>query len=81
MLFGRIGQEHDFVSEFEKIPDLADLSIYEDLNNNDAFNFISIYINTMQVNINEYVASYPIKEFDRFANKGTIVTYNSSLNI
>lgn len=79
MMFDYIGQEHAFALEFEKLPDVTDFSIYEDINNADAFNFVSIQADTTKmkdfVNIDEYIANYPVKELGRYAENGTIITY------
>jgi hypothetical protein len=79
MMFDRIGQEHAFALEFEKLPNITDFSIYEDTNNTDAFNFVGIQADTTKmndfVNIDEYIANYPVKELGRYAENGTIITY------
>ena len=79
MMFDRIGQEHAFALEFEKLPNITDFSIYEDTNNTDAFNFVGIQSDTTKmkdfVDIDEYIANYPVKELGRYAENGTIITY------
>lgn len=79
MMFDRIGQEHVFALEFEKLPNVTNFSIYENINEADAFNFVGIQTDTTQIksfiNIDDYIANYPVKELGRYAENGIIITY------
>lgn len=79
MVFDSIGQDHFFVLEFEKLPNITDFSIFEEPSNPNAFNFEGIKVDTTQkrdfVNIDDFIADYPVKEFGRYVVKGTNVSY------
>lgn len=79
MLFDEIGQKHAFVLEFEKIPDVSRFHIIENENEENAFNFYDIEIDTTAVssfvNIDDFITPYPVKEMGRYADNGNIITY------
>jgi hypothetical protein len=79
MLFDRRNQRHQFILEFEKIPEGKSFDIIEDLNNPNAFNFYGVSYaptdSTNYINVDEFIADYPVKEFGAYAIKGTTVYY------
>lgn len=80
MMFDRPGQRHQFVLEFEKLPeDCSCFDIVEDLNNPQAFNIRNISYNTVDsdpfINIDDFIADYPLKEYGQYYVNGTPVTY------
>ncbi len=80
MLFDRPGQRHQFVLEFEKLPeDCSSFDIVEDLNNPQAFNIRNISFNTTDsvpfVNVDDFIADYPLKEYGQYYVNGTVVSY------
>ena len=79
MQLDRPNQEHAFVLEFEKLPDVCNFDIYEDVKSSTAFNFIGINTDTIakneMMNIDDFVSPYPVKELGQYADNGQIVTY------
>lgn len=79
MMFDKRNQRHQFVLEFERIPDGASFNMIESEENPNAFNFYGITYNptdsTSYVNIAEFIADYPVKEFGQFAVNGNTVSY------
>lgn len=80
MLFDRPGQRHQFVLEFEKLPDdCSNFDIIEDLNNPQAFNIRNISFNQSDsvtfINVDDYIEDYPLKEYGQYYVNGTVVTY------
>lgn len=80
MLFDRPGQRHQFVLEFEKLPeDCSNFDIIEDLNNPQAFNIRNVSFNSTDsvpfVNVDDYIADYPLKEYGQYYVNGTVVSY------
>lgn len=80
MLFDYAGQHHKFVLEFEKIPDdCTQFSIIESLDNPLAFNIRNIIFNPTDsfdyINIDDYIADYPLKEYGQYYVNGHVVTY------
>lgn len=80
MLFDRPGQRHQFVLEFEKLPDnCSNFDIVEDLNNPQAFNIRNIAFNISDsvpfVNVDNFIEDYPLKEYGQYYVNGTIVSY------
>ena len=79
MMFDRKNQRHQFILEFEKIPDGESFNIIEDQSNPTAFNFYGISYNQTDssnyINIDEFIADYPVKEFGQFAVNGNTVSY------
>lgn len=79
MMFDRRNQRHQFILEFERIPDGKSFDMIESNESPNAFNFYGISYNptdsTSFVNIDEFIADYPVKEFGQFAVNGTTVSY------
>ncbi len=80
MLFDRPGQRHQFVLEFEKLPeDCFTFDIVEDITNPQAFNIKNVSFNPNDtvpfVNIDDYIEDYPLKEYGQYYVNGTVVTY------
>ena len=79
MMFDRPNQRHNFVLEFEKIPNNTAFDIIEDEGNSNAFNFIGVNYHPTDsssiIDINDFIADYPIKEFGQFAVNGNTVSY------
>lgn len=80
MLFDRAGQRHQFVLEFEKLPDgCSQFDIIEDINNPKAFNILNITFNPSDsvdyVDVNDFIADYPLKEYGQYYVNGTVVSY------
>lgn len=79
MMFDSRNQRHQFILEFEKIPNNSSFDIIEDENQPNAFNFFGVNYNptdsTSYVNIDEFIADYPVKEFGQFAVNGNTVSY------
>ena len=80
MLFDGPGQRHQFVLEFEKLPDdCYSFDLIEDLDNPTAFNFSNVTINPTDslpfVNVDEFIEDYPVKEYGSYYVNGTVVTY------
>lgn len=79
MMFDRRNQRHQFILEFEKIPNGKSFDIIEDVNNPNAFNFHGVNYtptdSTSYVDIDEFIAGYPVKEFGQFAVNGNTVSY------
>lgn len=80
MLFDRPGQRHQFVLEFEKLPeDCSTFDIVEDLNNPQAFNIRNVSFNPLDsvpfVNVDDFIADYPLKEYGQYYVNGTVVSY------
>jgi hypothetical protein len=79
MMFDRRNQRHQFVLEFERIPENTPFDIIEDATNPNAFNFHGITPNptdsTNFINIDSFIEGYPVKEFGQFAVNGTTVSY------
>ena len=79
MQFDRPNQEHAFVLEFEKLPDVCNFDIYEDINSSTAFNFIGVNADTVpkkeMMNIDDFISPYPVKELGQYAENGQVITY------
>lgn len=80
MLFDHAGQRHQFVLEFEKLPDSCfHFDIIEDINNPQAFNIRNISFNPTDsvdlVNIDDFIANYPLKEYGQYYVNGNVVSY------
>lgn len=79
MMFDRKNQRHQFVLEFEKIPEGTAFDIIEDASNPNGFNFYGVRYNptdsTSYIDIDEFIADYPVKEFGQFAVNGNTVSY------
>lgn len=80
MLFDRAGQRHQFVLEFERIPDgTSAFDIVEDISNPEAFNIRNITFNPSDsvefVNVDNYIADFPLKEYGQYYVNGTVVSY------
>ena len=79
MKFDRPNQEHAFVLEFEKLPDVCNFDIYEDINSSTAFNFIGVNADTVpkkeMMNIDDFISPYPVKELGQYAENGQVITY------
>lgn len=80
MLFDRPGQRHQFVLEFEKLPeDCSSFDIIEDLSNPEAFNIRNVSFSLTDsvsfVNVDDFIADYPLKEYGQYYVNGTVVSY------
>ena len=79
MQLDRPNQEHAFVLEFEKLPDVCNFDIYEDVNSSTAFNFIGVNADTVpkkeMMNIDDFISPYPVKELGQYAENGQVITY------
>lgn len=80
MLFDRPGQRHQFVLEFEKLPeDCSTFDIIEDLNNPHAFNIRNVSFNPSDsvpfVNVDDFIEDFPLKEYGQYYVNGTVVSY------
>lgn len=80
MLFDRPGQRHQFVLEFEKLPeDCSTFDIIEDLNKPQAFNIRNVSFNPNDsvpfVDVDSFIEDYPLKEYGQYYVNGTVVTY------
>lgn len=80
MLFDRPGQRHQFVLEFEKLPqDCSQFDLIENIENPQAFNIHNITFNPADsvpyVNIDEFIEDYPLKEYGQYYVNGTVVSY------
>lgn len=80
MQFDRPGQRHQFVLEFEKLPeDCQNFDIIEDLNNPNAFNIHNVSFNLSDSipfrNVDDYIEDYPLKEYGQYYVNGTVVSY------
>lgn len=80
MLFDRAGQRHQFVLEFEKLPEgCSQFDIIEDIENPQAFNIHNITFNPADsvayVNVDDFIADYPLKEYGQYYVNGTVVSY------
>lgn len=80
MLFDRPGQRHQFVLEFEKLPDnCSNFELIENVDNPKAFNIKNISYNPQDsvalVNIDDFIADYPVKEYGHYYLNGTAVYY------
>lgn len=79
MLFDRRNQRHQFVLEFERIPDGKSFDIIEDLKNPLAFNFYDVKYTSVDsvyfVNIDDFIDGYPVKEFGYYASNGIVIPY------
>lgn len=80
MLFDRAGQRHQFVLEFEKLPEgCSQFDIIENIENPQAFNIHNITFNPADsvpyVNVDDFIADYPLKEYGQYYVNGTVVSY------
>lgn len=80
MLFDRPGQRHQFVLEFEKLPEeCSQFDIVENIDDPNAFNIRNISFNPSDsvpfINIDEFIEDYPLKEYGHYYVNGTVVTY------
>ena len=79
MMFDRRNQRHQFILEFERIPDGTSFDMIESLENPNAFNFYGVNYtptdSTNYINIDQFIEGYPVKEFGQYAVNGTTVSY------
>lgn len=79
MMFDRRNQRHQFILEFERIPDGTSFDMIESLENPNAFNFYGVNYtptdSTNYINVDQFIEGYPVKEFGKYAVNGTIVSY------
>lgn len=80
MLFDHPGQRHQFVLEFEKLPDdCSNFDIIENLGDPKAFNIRNVSFNLNDsvpfVNVDDFIADYPLKEYGQYYVNGTMVSY------
>lgn len=80
MLFDRSGQRHQFVLEFEKLPDnCSNFDIIEDISNPYAFNIRNVVLNCTDsfpfVDIDAYIKDYPLKEYGQYYVNGKVALY------
>jgi hypothetical protein len=72
MLFDRRNQRHQFILEFEKIPEGKNFDIIEDIDDHNASNCIDI---------DGFISEYPVKEFGSYVVDGTTISYVKFKNI
>lgn len=79
MMFDRRNQRHQFILEFERIPDGKTFDMIESIENPNAFNFYGIsYTPTdsaSYIDVDKFIENYPVKEFGQYAVNGTTVSY------
>ena len=80
MLFDSPGQRHQFVLEFEKLPeDCSNFDIIEDKNNPHAFNIRNVSFNPADsvpyVDVDDFIKDYPLKEYGQYYVNGSVVSY------
>ena len=79
MMFDRRSQRHQFVLEFERIPEGRPFDMIENANDSNALNFYGVtYVPADSgacVDVDEYVAGYPVKEGGRYVVEGDTVAY------
>ena len=79
LMFDRQNQRHQFILEFERIPDGCPFDMIEDIDDSNAFNFFGVNYTptdtTSYVNIDDFISDYPVKEFGQFAVNGNTVSY------
>ena len=79
MLFDFVGQKHHFALEFEKIPEGKRFDIIENEASKEGFNFYGLSIDSLKqrenINLNEFIADYPVKELVQFLQDNTLVSY------
>lgn len=83
MLFEHPNQEHHFALEFEQFPKGVQFDIVENEENQNAFNFYGINVDTTQVtemvNLDNMVRDFPItKENGKFIKDDTMIQYIKS---
>lgn len=85
MVFEKNNQRHQFILEFEKIPEGKSFDIIENASNPKAFNFYGVtYTPTDSstfVNIDRFIADYPVKEMGRYIVKGSWIAYVKARDI
>ncbi len=79
VMFDHSSQRHQFILEFEKLPENIPFEIIEDLDNPHAFNFSEIIYtptdSASYIYIDDFIADYPVKEYGQYAVDGNIVHY------
>lgn len=78
--FDRVGQEHNFCLEFEKLPAaIENFDLIEDESNPNAFNFYGVKIDKNRVseliNVEDFIKSTPVKEFGYNMKDGNVIYY------
>lgn len=79
MLFDRKKQRHQFVLEFEKIPEGKPFDIIADINHSNAYNFYDVTCtptdSSTYIDVDDFISEYPVKEIGKYAVDGDIVLY------
>lgn len=80
MLFDKAGQRHQFVLEFEKLPEnCTSFDMIENTELPNGFNVRNISFNQNDsvpfVNVDVFIADYPLKEYGQYYYNGTVVSY------
>lgn len=79
MLFDYTGQEHCFVLEFEKLPEITKFDLIELESQESAFNFYGIEVDTTQIgefiNMDSFIADYPVKEWGRYVKDDKLISW------
>ena len=79
MLFDYTGQEHCFVLEFGKLPDITKFDLIEMENQESAINFYGIEVDTTQVSdfmdMDSFIADYPVKEWGRYIKDDKLISW------
>ncbi len=80
MKFDKQGQRHQFILEFEKLPDDVNVfDIIEDESISSSFNIYGIHLlkdnPVSAIDIDAFIADYPVKEYGRYLKNGQYVHY------
>lgn len=86
MKFDRQGQRHQFLLEFEKLPDdVETFDIIEDEENPNGFNIYGIHLLKKEpvaaIDVNSFIKDYPVKEYGRYLKNGQYVHYYANNGI
>jgi|WetSurMetagenome_2_1015567.scaffolds.fasta_scaffold05159_3 hypothetical protein len=85
MLFDSVGQKHNFVLEFEKIPTAQVFDVIESEKDPNSLNFYGVSVDTLKrdgfKDINNFVSSTPVKETGSYIKDGNTVYYINSNNV
>lgn len=85
MLFDSVGQKHNFVLEFEKIPISQVFDIIERENDSNSLNFYGVSVDTLKrdgfKDVNKFILQTPLKETGSYVKDGKTVYYINSNNV
>lgn len=85
MIFDYVGQKHHFALEFAKLPEGESFDIIENENTPNGFNFYNLSVDTLSkgnlMNLDKFIADYPVKEWGRFLVDGQLISYVKSNGI